>query len=387
MTNPLKIGVLTPFSNVYPYYGHHLIAGMALGIYPAAIKKNEIQFIPAYTKMGDPASTLEAVNRLVFFEQCDIISGLISYKSIPGLIPVLDRHNKLGFFIDMGECIPWFNHISTRVFYSSQQIWQSQYALGNWAAKEYGDGGMVIMSIYEAGYNISSTFNKGAVDAGVSPLNFHVLPYDKTKLNELNLDDFFDKLKKNPPPYVHAIFAGSLGNDFLLRWKNSGFHKNIPLVVVENMVYEDLLSDVAGLDLELISAGTWSRSDENSRNAEFVKRFERNGGQQANIFALLGYEAGLALREVKPLLLKRDWAKVSELLQKEYIAGPRGERNFYPQSGFSLPVTDIVSIKTSVNKITKTIIAQGKGLRFDADAFREIHEGTMSGWQNPYLCI
>jgi len=98
MTGPIKIGVLTPYSGIYPYYGHHLMAGMLLGIYPGAAKKNEIQFIPVYTKMGDPASVLEAVNRLVFFEQADIISGLINYRSIPDIIPVIERHDKMAFF-------------------------------------------------------------------------------------------------------------------------------------------------------------------------------------------------------------------------------------------------------------------------------------------------
>jgi branched-chain amino acid transport system substrate-binding protein len=387
MTGTIKIGVLTPYSGVYPYYGHHLMAGMLLGLYPGAPKKNEVQFIPVYTKMGDPASALEAVNRLVFFEQADIISGLINYRSVPDIIPVIERYNKLAFFFDMGEYIPWFDYLSPRVFYASQQVWQSQYALGNWAAKEYGDGGMMVMTLYEAGYHISNTFDKGAMDAGGSRLNMHVIPHDRANPKRMELDDFFVKIRKNPPPYVHAIFAGSLGNDFLLAWKNSGFHKHIPLIVAENMVYDDILEDAAGLDLELFSASTWSRNSENNRNMEFVKRFETNGGQMANIFGLLGYEAGLALREVKPLVQKRDWDKVASLLQTESITGPRGERNFYPASGFSLPVTDIISVKTSINKIYKTVISQGKGLKFDSAEFKEIHEGNVSGWQNPYLCM
>jgi branched-chain amino acid transport system substrate-binding protein len=102
---------------------------------------------------------------------------------------------------------------------------------------------------------------------------------------------------------------------------------------------------------------------------------------------LLGYEAGLALREVKPQLLKRDWPAVMALLQKESVQGPRGERNFYPLSGFSLPVIDIIRIKTSSNKIYKTVISQGNGLKFDSPDFQEINEQCVSGWQNPYLCI
>jgi branched-chain amino acid transport system substrate-binding protein len=173
----------------------------------------------------------------------------------------------------------------------------------------------------------------------------------------------------------------------LLAWKNSGYHKQIPLIVVENMAYDDVLEDAAGLDLEIISAATWGRTDENSRNVQFVKRFEGHGGQAANVFGLLGYEAGLAIKEVRPLLKKREMNKVAELLQKESVVGPRGERNFYPSSGFSLPVIDILSIKTTANKIFKTVISQGNGLKFDAENFREIHDGCVSGWQNPYMCI
>ena len=387
MTGPLKIGFLSPYSGVYPYYAQHLMAGMLLGIYPGAIKKNEIQFIPVYTKMGDPKSVLEATNRLVFFDQCDIISGLISYQSIPDVLQVIERHNRIGFFFDLGEYIPWFDYLSPRIFYSSQQIWQSQYALGYWAGRQYGEGGMMVMTVYEAGYHISSVFHKGVRDAGGGRLDLQVLKDDRNNPKAMDLEGFFAAVKKNNPSFVHAIFAGNQGNEFLLAWKNSGYHKQIPLIVVENMAYDDLLEDAAGLDLEFISAGTWSRTDENSRNVQFVKRFESQGGQTANIFGLLGYEAGLALKEVKALLLKRDTAKVAELLQKESVLGPRGERNFYPSSGFSLPVIDIMNVKTSENKIFKTVIGQGNGLKFDAENFREIHEGCVSGWQNPYMCI
>ncbi len=387
MTGPIRVGMLSPYSGVYPYYMHHMTAGMLLGIYPGAVKKNEIQFIPAYTKLGDPSSTLEAVNKLVFFDNADIISGLVNYRSMPDIVPFIERHNRLGFFADMGEYIPWFDYLSPRVFYNSQQIWQSQYALGHWAAKEYGPGGMMIMTIYEAGYHISNAFHKGSIDGGADRLQMYIIPHDKRDPNKLELDDFFDKIRKNPPPYVHAIFAGQIGNTFLQKWKQSGFHKTIPLVVAENMAYDDILEDAASLELEMFAASTWSRNEENPRNKEFVKRFESTGGQMANIFGLLGYEIGLALREVKPLIQKREWSKVSDLLQKESITGPRGDRNFYPASGFSLPTTDILSVKTTVNKIFKTVIAQGKGLKFDSEAFREIHEGSVSGWQNPYLCL
>src|SRR6201999_3288273 len=178
---------------VYPYYAQHLMAGMLLGIYPGAIKKNEIQFIPVYTKMGDPKSVLEATNRLVFFDQVDMVSGLINYRSIPDILTVIERHNKVGFFFDSGEYIPWFDYLSPRLFYSSQQIWQSQYALGYWAAKEYGSRGQMIMPIYEAGYHINTSFHHGVKDAG-GDLDIHVIPHDKREPKKMELDVLFEKL-------------------------------------------------------------------------------------------------------------------------------------------------------------------------------------------------
>jgi len=387
ITGPIKIGFLTPYSGVYPFYGNHLMAGILLGLYPDGMQRNEFQFIPVYTKQGDPKSVLEAVNQLVFFERVDIVSGLISYKSIPDIIPIIERHNALAFFFDMGECVPYFEHFSPRIFYSSQQIVQSQYALGHWAQKEYGDGGMMIMPVYEAGYHLNTAFYKGACAAGADTMALHVLPKDPSNIKNINLSAFFSEIAKNPPSYIHAIFAGDMGNDFLKLWRQSPFRKHIPLVVVENMAYEDVLEDIADLAIEMVSAATWSRNSEGARNREFVSKFENTGGQMANIYGLLGYEAGLALKEVKHLIIKRDLDGAAKLLQRESVTGPRGERNFYPLSGFSLPVIDIIKVSTSSKKIYKTVLSQGNGIRFDSPDFKEIHDESVSGWQNPYLCI
>ncbi|SHN37850.1 ABC transporter substrate-binding protein [Mucilaginibacter sp. OK098] len=387
MKRPLKIGLLSPYSSIYPFYAAHLTAGILLGMNLDPFRQNQVQFIPAYTKLGSAASTQEAANKLIFFDQIDILSGLISYQSIPDLIPTIDNHRKMGFFFDMGEYIPYFNHLSPEIFYSSQQIWQTQYALGNWAYKEYGDTGMMVMPLYESGYHLSNAFRHGAGDAGSKQMLNHIFPNKTGDWGQTELDVFFADVKKYAPAYVHAIFTGKQSSTFLTAWRASEFYKNIPLLVAENMVYDDVLYDVAHLDFELYATVSWNYDSEDVRNREFVKKFETKGGQKANIFGLLGYETGLALNAVRPQLDKQDWDGAKALLRKESIRGPRGERNFYPQSGFSLPITDVVRIKTTTNKIYKTVVSQGNGLKFDSANFKAIHEGCLSGWQNPYMCI
>lgn len=383
----LTIGFLTPYSGIYPYYSQHLFTGWLLGMGLDPVRQRTVQFIPEYTEQGSAAKSAEASRKLLFFNRVDILSGLISYRATADLIPLVEREKKPAFFFDMGEYIPHFPYLSPDVFYASHQLWQSQYALGNWAQKTFGNGGHMIMPVYEAGYQLNSTFQEGTASAGGTQLSITVLPFDRQDPNRLELDDLFAKLLKEPPPYVHAIFCGSMGTRFLEQWIKSGMYKKIPLLVNETMAYDDLLDDVKHITMEIYSAMMWMREDENKANQVFVKKFESVAQQPANIYGMMGYEAGLIWKELLPYAQKKDWDAVKQQLRTGIINGPRGEKNFYPASGYALPPTNIIKISITGQKINKIILDQGKGMRYDAAAFEVIHNNSVSGWQNPFLCV
>jgi branched-chain amino acid transport system substrate-binding protein len=234
---------------------------------------------------------------------------------------------------------------------------------------------------------LNSTFQQGAAAAGGTQLGLSVLPFDQNDPHKMELDGIFAQLAKEPPPYVHAIFCGSMGTRFLEKWIQSGLHKKMPLLVQETMAYDDILNDIKHADLEIYTAQTWMREDESKANQVFVKKFESVAKQPANIYALMGYEAGLVWKELLPHAQKRDWDTVKQQLRTDVVNGPRGEKNFYPLSGFALPLSNIIKITTTGNKIHKIILDQGKGMRFDAKEFEVIHHESVSGWQNPFLCI
>jgi len=387
MSPSFTVGFLTPYSGIYPYYAQHLFTGWLLGMGLDPARQNTVQFVQEYTEMGGMSASEAAARKLLFFNRVDILSGLISYKAVPGLVPLVEKERRPAFFFDMGEYVPYFPYLSPDVFYASHQLWQSQYALGHWAESTFGSGGHMIMPVYEAGYHLNSTFQQGAAAAGGRQLKLTVLPFDKNDPYRMELGHFFAELAKDPPPYVHAIFCGSMGVRFFRQWIASGYHKKIPLLVHETMAYDDILDDIRQADLEIYTSQLWMREDENSINQLFVKRFESLAQQPANIYALMGYEAGLVWRELLPHAQKKDWDTVKQQLRTGVINGPRGEKNFYPASGFALPNPSIIKITTTNNKIHKIILDQGKGMRFDAKELELIHHESVSGWQNPFLCI
>lgn len=383
----LNIGFLTPYSGVYPFYSAHLITGWMLGMGLDPARQRALQIMPEFTKGGAPADTTEAAKKLLFFNQANVLSGLISYKSLPSLMPVVEAQRKLGFFFDMGELIPDHTAISPDVFYASHQIWQSEYALGSWAQKRFGNAGHIVTPIYESGYHLANAFQQGAFQAGAQELRMTVLPNNAADTAAMDLTEFFAEIEKHRPPYVHAVFGGHMGTRFLHAWKESRYNKTIPLIVVETMAYEDILEDVKHLELEIYSALTWMKEDERKENKLFVKIFESKAQQPANIYGLMGYEAGLVWKELLPYAQKGDWDKVKAQLRTNTIRGPRGEKGFHPSSGLGLPVSSIVKLTTTSQKINKIILDQGEGIRHDSASLQIIHQENVSGWQNPFLCI
>lgn len=387
MKTSLKIGFLTPYSGIYPYYAQHLFTGWLLGMGLDPARQNTIEFVQEYTHMGSINACETAARKLLFFDRVDILSGLVSYKSVPGMVPLIENDKRPAFFFDMGEYVPYFPYLSPDIFYASQQVWQSQYALGRWAQGKWGAGGHILTAVYEAGYHINSSFQQGVFNAGGSELQLTVLPFDQNDPHRMDLGGFFARLAKEPPPYVHVILCGSMGTRFLEQWLHSGFHKKIPLLVFETMAYDDILDDIKNTNLEIYTAQLWMREDESKINQAFVNTFEHIANQRANIYSLMGYEAGLIWKEILPHAFKNDWKTVKQQLREGIISGPRGEKNFYPASGFALPTANILKITTNANKIHKIILDQGRGKRFDAKDFETIHQESVSGWQNPLLCI
>lgn len=383
----LNLGFLTPYSGVYPFYSAHLITGWMLGMGLDPARQRIVQVMPEFTQSGGQTATTEAAKKLLFFNQADVLSGLINYKSLSSLMPVVAAQRKLGFFFDMGELIPNHSAVSPDIFFASHQIWQSEYALGGWAQRRFGNAGHIVMPLYEAGYHLGDAFQQGAFYAGAQELRVTVLPNNPAAPNALDLTAFFAEMERNPPPYVHAIFGGDMGTRFLHAWKESRFYKAIPLTVVETMAYEDILEDVKHLELEIYSALTWIKEDECKENRLFVKIFESKAQQPANIYGLMGYEAGLVWKELLPYAQKGDWEKVKTQLRTNTIRGPRGEKGFHPSSGLGLPVSNIVKLNTTTQKINKIILDQGEGIRHDDASLQIIHKDSVSGWMNPFLCI
>lgn len=372
-----------PYSGIYPYYAQHVMAGIYCAAMKMKLSQQDFAFVPVYVGQGGTKAILEALQKLLFFEGVDVVTGMVNIKILDEVRPLLENHHKLGLFFDMGELAPSPAGYGPNIGLISMNFWQAQYALGQWAVQEFGKDGQIIMPIYEAGFNLNAAFVDGAGAAGAERLHSMVLPENLANKDGLNLDGFFAALEKDTPHFVHAIFTGKMGNDFLQQWRSSKFYDTVPLLMVENMAYEDMLDDVKHLGMKVYSTSSWNRKDETVHNRKFVKDFEDFGKQQANVFGMIGYEIGLSLSTMMPLLKKGDAAAALHNLKNQGVTGPRGILDLNA-NGRQRPAIDITKIITSNQNINQTIIAQTSAVGFDTSS---LYQQTVSGWQNPYLSV
>ena len=383
---PIKIGFLTPYSSIYPTLTPNIVNGFYCSM-PEQYQ-NMFRFYPEYIKQGGGNVVKDAVQKLIQFDNVDIISGLVSYQKVPELVSIIENRKKLAFFFDMGEYIPYTQHISNQLFFNSFQLWQSEYSLGLWAQKEFGDKGAVIMPLYDAGYHLHSAFRQGTISAGSQWIDNHILPYIEGKSQvKGQLDHFFEKFRKEPPSFIHALFCGTEAIDFLVEFNQSGLAGKIPLIISAHMASEELLETISNLNMTVYSASLWNYNSQDELNVRFKQQYTMRTGAKADLFALLGYEMGSLFSQLIPDLLKRDWDAVIRNMKNETVKSPRGERNFFPDSNYATPIIDIEKIEIGNNSVRKMIIGQGRSLKYNHEVFSEIHSECISGWQNPYLCV
>lgn len=381
------MGFLTPYSSIYPNFFPHIASGFYLGLGQKAGKRSDIEILPEFAGSGSKGAFEDAFKKLLQFSNVDIISGMVSYRTIPDMVSLLEKNNKIGAFFDMGELTPNFDYHSPNMFFNSHQLYQSQFALGYWAEKTYKQPGQIITPIYNSGYQLHNAFYAGIKAAGGAVTLQTIIPYKENDPHHLDIDSVFKEMRKNPPAYVHALFVGPQGNEFLAKWKTETWAKDIPLLVAENMLYDDMLSDVKHLNLELYGASLWNPKSEKKENKFFTKKFLATTGQPPNFYALMGYEMGLLFKEVLKPLKKRDWDTVKTFMQNTIIEGPRGEVSFYPKTGLATPQMDIIKVKTGHTGINSMIIDSGKKLDLQSPEAMSLKIKSESGWLNPYLCI
>lgn len=378
----LKLGWLFPYSGIF----RHLKSDLQQGMEAALQKEGEelvLETYPEFIQTGGLKDTENALNKLLLYEQVDLVMGVTSTKVALGILPILEKRQTPAILMNLGADIPTRELSSDFLFYNSLHLWKSEWVMGKWAQKKYGGQPSINMSIYEGGYGLHESFKTGTAVSGAETVKLNIV---KNFYSSPDTRPLIQYLQEQMPNHAHILLSGSEGVQFLRLFHEQDLMSKMALTVNPFMT-EDGLDLPSGL--ELYNALSWSTALDDPDNQKFVRRFLTSYGSPPNVFSLLAYEAGLALAAaVRDIPGKISKEGLTRALAQVRPFGPRGEIALSTRPlRTNHPIYIRKPIKTSqTTEPANCILEMETGIEWDDPSF-DAGQTYLSGWQNPYLCV
>lgn len=337
---PLKIGLILPYSGVYANFGEGITAGFEfalkkrggqLGGRPVEITKGDDQLD---AKIGG-----EVTQKLVTRDKVDIVVGTVGSNVIPVVEKICVENNT--FLIDptaasnsltRAQCNPL-------VFRVSHSNWQITAPAGAWLFKQGKKRAMTMGMNYGAGKEEVGAFAEEFKKAGGE-----IVDQKWPGMKELDYQAYFADVLAKKPDAMFTFFAGSNAVEFVKQYAQAGLKDKVPLYGCAYLTNSTLLAAEGAAADGIITSGHWAPSLDNAANKDFIAEFKRATGKEADLNSMHGHNSveviAMGLEKTKGDVMDRK--ALSQALQKVEFQSPRGPFRF---SSARNPIQNIYAIE------------------------------------------
>lgn len=382
----LKIGVLLPQSSIYPTLGQNLIAGIQLQAMQShgPLAERKLQFITEDIGFGQSLAEQKAL-KLTGFDAVDLVVGVVSTGVAAIIRDIFQARQTLFIANTIGENILRHQEHSPFIFYNSLSHWQSNLALGRWAARHLGKQAFITMSFYDSGYDTPYAFRMGLEHGGGTVLRTYMShrPPDTGDFKPL-----FAHIKDAQPDFVYAAYCGPKATTFVQAYAQSEFAGRIPLVGTGFLTDDALLSQQGTAALGVKTCLPWASDLESSANQHFISSYQEMHQRTPDVFALLGFETGYLIDQALQARgdLRHIEAVRESLLRTAFIS-PRGRLTMNPDTQTTATPLYIREVQRQGDRLSNVPIAQVDPLAEEDEQIQAMRSSPHSGWLNAYLCV
>jgi len=377
---------LIPYSGIFKNLRSDFKQGVLLA-FEQIIPSCQMEIIDEFIQTGGQSFVEQALDKLTLFDNVDIIIGIVGTKVTQNCLEIINKRQVPVIIVNLGGFVPTHQFRSDYLFYTSLDLWKSEWTMGKWAQKQYGADPCVSLSYYEAGYNMHECYRYGLHAAGARYVKLNFIKGMSASPDTLPL---INQLQLLMPNHTHAMLSGKEGEQFLYYYQEKKIASRTTLSVNPFMV-DECLETTDLFAANLTSAVTWTYQLETAANRHFIEAYERKFHQSPIAYSMLAYEVGLCLSMAVSAHEDKRISRNSLAtgLKNTTCLGPRGEINLKTTSFFtSHPVYIRLSqINRKTNLIENKIIDQDPGIGWEHPEILQAAYQNSSGWQNPYLCV
>ncbi|TDX01981.1 ABC transporter substrate-binding protein [Dinghuibacter silviterrae] len=361
----MRIGFLFPYSGIFPDLKNDFSQGFELALAQNA-PQAKWSCLGEFIQNGDEKSVEGALKKLLHYERVDMVMGIVGNTVTAACIPMIESAQTPVIINNLGAHLPGRYLRSPYLFYNSLHLWKSEWAIGKWAQETYGGVPAVSLSLYEAGYHLLECFKNGIGAGGAENMTINVMRPSKEPVDTKPLIEY---LEAQRPSYTHLLLSGNEAEQFVDYFDASSVRESVALTT------HPFFGDSRGAAF----ATTWLPSLDNEKNQAFIKTYTDAYDTPPNVYALLGFEDGLALAAtLEAIDGKPTRSRLAGFLGTVHPAGPRGAIKLSTQP---LQAGQPVYLCRH-DAVLETLVSP----TLEEPGFEHL-QGGATGWVNPYLCV
>lgn len=287
---PLKVGVMLPFSGTYAKLGKFIDDGLRLYVEQAGgrLGGRPVEFVQVDDE-SEPAKATGNMNRLIGRDRVDLVVGTVHSGVALAMVKMARDTGSLLVIPNAGANEATGALCAPNVWRTSFSNWQPCYPMGK-VMYEAGHRNVISISWrYAAGQQMLGAFKDGFHKHGGKVTDELYLPFPQVEFAPL-----ITQIAARRPDAVFAFFAGGAAVKFVKDFVAAGLKTSLPLYGVGFLT--DGLLHAQGADAEGIRTTLHYADDlDTPANRAFLTRFKAKTGDDADVYAVQGYDAGALL--------------------------------------------------------------------------------------------
>lgn len=343
---PLKIGLILPYSGVYANFGEGITDGFefALKARGGQLGGRPVQIIKGDDQL-DAKIGSEVTEKIVTRDKADMVVGTVGSNVVPVMAKICIENNTFLIVPTAASDSLTRANCNPLVFRVSHSNWQITSPAGAWLYKRGMRRAMTMGMNYSAGKEEVGAFADEFKRAGGE-----IIDQKWPGLKELDYQAYFADVLAKKPDMMFTFFAGSNAVEFVKQYAQAGLKERVPLYGSAYLTDSTLLAAQGAASDGVITSGHWAPSLDNGANKSFLAEFKKATGKEGDLNSMHGHDTleviAMGLEKTKGDV--KDKQALSKALQNVEFQSPRGPFRF---SRARNPIQNIYAIEAKGGKL------------------------------------
>ena len=349
-TDSIRVGFMLPYTGTYAKLGMAIENGFKLALRELGDNPfgKSIEFFTVDDE-SNPSKATDNANKIMTRDNVDVVIGTVHSGVAMGMIKVAQETGSLVIIPNAGANAATGAMCAPNVFRTSFSNWQPTHPLGRIMVEDGHKKSVFITWKYGAGEEALASFREGFEAAGGEVIKELFVPFPNVEFQAI-----LTEVAALKPDAVACFFAGGGAVKVVKDYAAAGLKSSIPLYG-SGFLTEGVL-DAQGDAAEGITT-TLHYADglQNPKNLAFREAYRLAYSEEADVYAVQGYDAGLllikALQETSGDLSKK--AQAINAMEGAKIDSPRGP---WTMSRAHNPIQNFYTVKVNngVNSVVGT---------------------------------